>query len=81
MKLLLTVVDGYVTTLPGHNWLRIIRLDGQSICQVKQCKLSDALDRYQTLFQPGLGMLEGYKAKIVVDPEARPRFCKTRFVP
>ena len=48
---------------------------------MKQCKLSDVLDQYQTLLQPGLRMLEGYEAKIVVDPEARPHFCKARSVP
>ena len=47
---------------------------------MKQCKLYDVPDRYQTLFQPVLGMLEGYEAKIVVDPEPRPRLCKASFV-
>ena len=65
----------------GRNWLQIIRFDLQRIYHVKQCKLSGVLDWYQTLFQPGLGMLEGYEAKILIDPEARPRFCRARSVP
>ena len=47
---------------------------------MKQCKLSSVLDPYQTLFQPELGMIEGYEAKIVIDPEARPRICKAHFL-
>ena len=41
----------------------------------------DILSRYKNVFQPGLGTLEGYEAKIIVDPEAQPRFCKARSVP
>ena len=48
---------------------------------MKKCKLSGVLDQYHTLFQPGLRTLKGYGAKIVIDPEARPRFCKAHFVP
>ena len=80
-KLPLTAVAGNGPILLGRNWLQIIRFDLQRIYHVKQCKLSGVLDWYQTLFQPGLGMLEGYEAKIVIIPEARPRFCRARSVP
>lgn len=33
------------------------------------------------LCSPGLGTLRGYKAKITVDPQAQPRFCKALSVP
>ena len=33
------------------------------------------------LFEPGLGTLKDYKAKIYVDPKAKPKFCKARSVP
>ena len=33
------------------------------------------------MFQPGLGTLKGYKAKINVDSIATPKFCKARPVP
>lgn len=33
------------------------------------------------MFDPGLGTLKGFQAKISIDPEAKPRFCKARTVP
>ena len=80
-KLPLIVVTGEGPSLLGRNWLQVIRLDWKKINQVKQCQLSDVLQRYETLFQPGLGILQGYEAKIIVDPEACPRFCKARSIP
>ena len=41
----------------------------------------EVLQRYETLFQLGLGVLQRYEAKIMVDPEVCPRFCKARSVP
>ena len=80
-KLPLIVVAGDGPSLLGRNWLQVIRLDWMKINPVKQCQVSEVLQRHETLFQPGLGMLQGYEAKIIVDPEARPRFCKARSVP
>ena len=48
---------------------------------MERCQLSDILSRYKNVFQHGLGTLEGYEAKIIVDPEAQPRFYKARSVP
>ena len=39
------------------------------------------LDSKKKLFEPGLGTLQGFKAKIHVDPAATPKFCKPRQVP
>ena len=39
------------------------------------------LDRHAAVFQEGLGKLKGYKAKITLDPQATPHFCKARPVP
>ena len=33
------------------------------------------------MFEPGLGTLQGYKAKIHVDSGAQPKYCKVRSVP
>ena len=47
-----------------------------------KAKLNDLLDHHSSLFhQTGLGTLKDYKAKIYVDPQAKPKFCKTRQVP
>ena len=35
----------------------------------------------KAVFKEGLGKLKGYEAKIHVDPEDTPRFCKARPVP
>ena len=39
------------------------------------------LEGYSSVFEPGLGTLQGYKAKIHVDPGARPKYCKAWSVP
>ena len=39
------------------------------------------LDKYDSVFQEGLGTLKDFKARIYVDPEAKPRYCKARSVP
>ena len=39
------------------------------------------LEKYKDVFEPGLGTLHGYQAKIHVNPEAQPRFCKAYSVP
>ena len=43
--------------------------------------LKTVLDRHSAVFQEGLGKLKDYKAKIILDPQATPRFCKARPVP
>ena len=36
------------------------------------------LSRHGKLFEDGLGTLQGYEAKLYVDPQAIPKFCKAR---
>ena len=43
--------------------------------------LSKLLQHYQSVFDEGLGRLRGHQAKIYVDPDAQPRFCKARPIP
>lgn len=43
--------------------------------------LSTILDAHQVVFREELGMIKGTTAKIHVDPEVRPQFCKPRPVP
>ena len=40
--------------------------------------LDQLLNHHNSLFKPGLGMLKDYKAKIYVDPQTKPKFCKAR---
>ena len=39
------------------------------------------LEKYQQIFQEGLGLLRGYKAKIHIDPKAIQKYFKARSVP
>ena len=36
---------------------------------------------HRKLFEEGLGTLQGYEAKLYVDPQALPKFCKAQPVP
>ena len=79
----LLVVEGSGPTLLGRNWLGHIPIDWTSINVVYSS--SDSLqmlfDRHSKIFEKGLGTLKGFKATIHVDPNARPRFCRSRVVP
>ena len=78
----LVVVEGRGPSLFGRQWLTKIRLNWQSINNVRSHPgLQDILDRHQEVFTSELGTLKGYKAQISVDPNATPRFCKARSVP
>ena len=44
-------------------------------------QLEEILNRHTEVFNEGLGQLKNFKAKINVDMEAQPRFCKPRPVP
>ena len=39
------------------------------------------LDRHADVFKEELGTLQGFKAKILVDADAEPHFCKAHSVP
>ena len=80
-QLPLLVVGGSGPTLLGRDWLSQIRLDWHQIHHVHSAPLQTLLARYPAVFQGGLGTLQGYKAKILVEPGAVPRFNSARSVP
>ena len=80
-KLPLLVVQGKGPSLFGRNWLQQFHLDWQEIHQLRESSLLAVLDRHADVFKEELGTLSGFKAKILVDSEAQPRFCKARTVP
>ena len=43
--------------------------------------LHDLLEEHKVVFEESLGILNGFKAKIFVNPSVSPRFCKTHSVP
>ena len=64
-----------------RNWLRYIPLDWQAINQVTPTQVQTVLKRHESVLQDGLGALKGYQAKIMVDSNATPPFCKSCSVP
>ena len=81
VKLPLVVVHGEGKSLFGRDWMTEIKLDWKKIYTVtNDTSLMKMLDCYTSLFEPGLGQLEDYKAKIQVDPQAKLRFCKAHSV-
>ena len=79
--LTLLVVEGNGPSLLGRNWLTKIRLDWNSIYHMTSREVEATAARHPRLFEEGLGKLEGYQAKLHVDKDAKPIFCKARPVP
>ena len=78
----LLVVQGSGPTLFGRSWLKLIRLNWKAIYNVQSIEAWQAIvDKYPQVFEEGLGTLQGYQARIHVDPKAQPKFCRARSVP
>ena len=57
------------------------RLDWPQISLVQLSSLQAVLRSDEAVFQGGLGALQGYQARILVEPDSTPRFSKARSVP
>lgn len=80
-QLQLVVVKGKGPTLMGRDWLSKIRLDWSKIYYTWSAGLESVLSEFKEVFQEELGTFKGFEAKIEVDPNATPRYCKARTVP
>ena len=81
VKLPLLVIKGSGPSLFGRDWLAQLKLDWKAIYMVN-CHLVEALlIHHRKLFEDGFGTLQDYEAKLYVDPQAMPKFCKARPVP
>ena len=82
-KLLALVVKGAGPNLLGRDWLRVIKMNWKTRFKVKEdhMELSQVLELYNEVFKDELGTIKGTKAKIHVDANAKPKFCKARSVP
>ena len=80
-QLPLLVVSGKGPSLLGRDWLKKITLWWKEIFQVHEDTLDQMLEEHSEVFQDGLGTLNGFQAKIYVDPSAQPKFSKARTVP
>ena len=81
VQLPLIMVEGKGPTLLGRSWLKHLQLDWHEIKHVTSDSLQALLQKYEKVFQEGLGTLKNFQAKIHVDPTASPKFCKARTVP
>ena len=79
LPLLVVGVDG--PSLMGRDWLAVFRLNWKEIYYVENCSIQSVLQRFTDVFKEGLGTLKGYEAKIHINPDVVPRFCKARTVP
>ena len=80
-KLPLVVVEGTGPTLLGRNWLGSIRLDWGKIHYTASTGLQNLLEKYKEMFYDKLGSLRGRQAKIEIDSQAVPCFCKAHTLP
>ena len=80
-KLPLIIVEGNGPSLLGRNWLEQLRLDWQAVHKLFKSALDQVLQKHQEVFNPGLGTLQGYEAKLHMGANAQPQFHKARSVP
>ena len=77
----LLVVKGEGPSLLGRNWLGSIKLNWHEIFWLHNASLNQVLEKHKAVFEPGLGKVTGYTAKILVDQGATPKYSKARTVP
>ena len=77
----------YGPSLLGRDWLSKLTLNWRELSFVHRSPsspvqtLANVLDQHADVFAEGLGTARGITAKIHVDPQAPPRFCKARPIP
>ena len=76
----LLVVKGEGPSLLGRNWLTELQLNWHEIFWLHNASLNQVLEKHKAAFKPGLGTVTGFKAKILVDPDATPRYCKAHTI-
>ena len=72
------VVKGKVPSLFGRDWLQHVKLQWSEIVHLSALSpdLSSLLGKHEALFKDGLGTVQGVKANIHVDPQAKPKYFK-----
>ena len=78
----LYIIDGCGSTLFGHNWMKVIRLDWLELHAIRSDSTVETLiAKHSQLFQPGLGTLRGFKVHLHVDSTVKPVYFKSRSIP
>ena len=75
----LLIVKGHGPNLMGRNWLSHLRLDWNSIQQIKETEKSveSLVSKYREVFKEGLGKLKGVTARIHIEAHATPIFLQS----
>ena len=75
-------VKGKVPSLFGRDWLQHVKLQWSEIVHLSALspEVNSLLGEHEALFKDGLGTVQGVKAKIHVDPQAKPKYFKSRSV-
>ena len=80
LSLLVVQVSG--PSLLGRDWMVPIRLDWHSLNKEQPaCSVQTLLSRHDTVLRDELGRVTDATAKVYVDPQAPPKFCKAWIVP
>ncbi|UYV83435.1 K02A2.6-like [Cordylochernes scorpioides] len=82
----LMVVGGEGPSLCGRNWMEALGILPTQPYKVDMIKVTEnnlptQLHRFRELFNPGYGVFKGVRARLLVDPEMKPRFFKSRPIP
>lgn len=81
-KLKLHVVKGAGPSLLGRDWLSKLDIDLGSLNNLSTEPSTEAvLARHKSVFEEELGLIQSTTAKIRVDPQAQPIFCKPHSLP
>ena len=75
------VIHGDGPSLLGWNWIQLLHLDWQTVYLVELDKLKILLSKYSSVFQDSLCLLKGFKARIYVEQDAKPKYFKACSVP
>ena len=79
LTLPLVVMAGHHrTALLGRNWLSHLHLNWTEIRLLQNDELQQLLAQYNSVFQPGIGTIRGYKADIHLKEGTKPVFKKSR---
>ena len=83
-RLNLLVVTGEGPSLLGRDWLQHLKLNWSQLHYVpspSSNRWEEVLRRHADVFEEKLGLLQGTTAKIHIDPQVQPKFCRARPVP
>ena len=74
------IVKGNGLDLLGRDWLLSLRLDWREVHRLFQ-EEEDILAKFPEVFREKVEEFTGPPARIVIDRDVRPKFCKVRTVP